>query len=243
MKSGIEAELAVALARSDPARAEAVADAIKVPDQRVMALVAVVDALPDKERDRKLGMLGRAADLTTVDPIAPRRLYDIGEVAERWFELGETAKAKALFAEGQRLADQVPNKTDPVRGNFAARLARVDLPAALAIAREFPASPAIPRMGFSVTSPFIWLRTTPRAEGVLRDLHPENGQDWLPPAVAWKMASVDPARARRLVDESQRTFEHPADVFIPRPRLEATRPGGRSAGVCDSHARDRPHDE
>ena len=60
----------------------------------------------------------------------------MGEVAERWYELGEVDKAKALFAEGLQIASQFTDKTDFKRGRFAARLARVDLPAALAIAKE-----------------------------------------------------------------------------------------------------------
>ncbi len=43
----------------------------------------------------------------------------------------------------------------------------------------------------------------------------ESAREWLPSAVAWRMAPVDPARARRLVDESQQDFEHPqAYLFL-----------------------------
>ena len=66
-------------------------------------------------------------------------LYQLGEVAERWYELGEKEEARTLFADGLRLANEIQDKTSSSRGSFAARLARVDPPSALAIARKFPA--------------------------------------------------------------------------------------------------------
>ena len=47
------------------------------------------------------------------------------------------------------------------------------------------------------------------AERVLRLVPQEEGRSWLHPAIAWKMAMSDPARARRLVDESQRYYDSP----------------------------------
>jgi hypothetical protein len=70
------------------------------------------------------------------------RLYATARMAERYFDLGEKEMAKKLFAEGLRIANQLPDKTNQVRGTFAARLARVDLPAALAIAKGFPTAGA-----------------------------------------------------------------------------------------------------
>ena len=84
-------------------------------------------------------------------------------MAERWYELGEKEKAKTLFAEGLRLANQVPKRTEQhdKRGKFAARLARVDLPSALAIAKDFPRVVTIPQIGCSGTSRSTWRRTIP----------------------------------------------------------------------------------
>jgi len=52
------------------------------------------------------------------------------------------------------------------------------------------------------------------AERVLRQVPHETQRDWFPAAIAWKMASVDPARARRLTDESQRYFDHPQSYLF-----------------------------
>ena len=58
----------------------------------------------------------------------------MGEVAERWYELGEVERARTLFAEARTVAGQFADKSDPYLALFAARLSRVDLPGALRIA-------------------------------------------------------------------------------------------------------------
>ena len=47
---------------------------------------------------------------------------------------------------------------------------------------------------------------------------------WLPPGIAWKMATSDPARARRLVDEAQRYDDRPQDYFFLALGLKARDP-------------------
>jgi hypothetical protein len=95
----IQTQVAQSLARSDPTQAEEVAVAIEEPAGRCSALVAVVDALPERERDHKLALLDDAALQAKAATNSLVRLDRIGKVAERWYELGETEKAKTLFAE------------------------------------------------------------------------------------------------------------------------------------------------
>jgi hypothetical protein len=52
-------------------------------------------------------------------------------------ELGEVEKARPLFAEGLRLANEITNKKEYHRALFAAQLAPIEPTAALAIAKEF----------------------------------------------------------------------------------------------------------
>ena len=127
----------LALARTDFEEATAVAESIADPATRAWALVHLADRLPAAERDRKLALLARALLQARTAADQADRLLQMGEVAERWYELGEVDKAKALFAEGLQIARQFTDKTDFKRGLFAARLARVDLPAALAIVKDF----------------------------------------------------------------------------------------------------------
>ncbi len=139
-KSRARTWVVLALAHADPETATAVAESITHPEAQAAALLEVVDALPDAQRDRKLALLARAALQVKQTPVSGRRLRLMGDVAERWYELGEIANAQKLFAEGLILANQLPDKSHPGRRFFAARLARVDLPAALSIARDFPDS-------------------------------------------------------------------------------------------------------
>ena len=124
----------------------------------------------------------------------------MGEVAVRWLELGQSDKAKALFAEALRMANAFADKTDFQRGMFAAKLARVDLPAAEAIARDFKGASnegrILGNMAFYLadTSPAdaerLWRQSAEKMGGLrMMDL-----------VLCWKLAGVDPARALRVVD-------------------------------------------
>ena len=199
MKVMIQSLLARTMAQDNPNHAEAVAKAIEQPTRRATALVAVADALPDEMRDRKLDLLDLAARDAKASPVPNMRLHWMGEVAERRFELGEKEKAKMLFAECVNLANTAVDKTDTLRDRFAARLARVDLPSALAIVKDFSTSGATLQNSVLRNIAFHLAAENPaEAEKVLRQVPQQHGREWLPPAIAWKMAKTDPARAQRL---------------------------------------------
>ena len=173
----------------------------RMPALRATALVAVADALPDasviasspcsiarrfKSRPRTPSQFAPAPD---------------GRSGRAMVRAGGKGKGQDALRRGTRLANQVANKTEHVpRGRFAARLARVDLPSALAIAKEFPASRAtIPQRWVLWNIAFRLAADNPaEAERVLRQVPQETGRDWLPPAIAWKMAAVDPAVRRQV---------------------------------------------
>ena len=89
-----------------------------------------------------------------------------------------------------------PNKTAPSRGRFAIQLARVDLPSALAIAREFPASGTYTANWSQSIALHLAADDPDEAERILRQVPRKTGRAWLPPTMARKIATVDPARAR-----------------------------------------------
>ncbi len=223
----ILAQTQIALTRgwTDPAGAEEAAQAIDEPGHQATVLVALADALPDGERDRKLALLDRAALQSNAATNLLDRVDLMSRVAQRWYELGEKEKAKTLFALGLRLANQLPDKTDSVRGKFAARLARVDLPSALAIANEFPATGR-----FSATSVLVNIAchlaadNPAEAERILREIPRATEGYWLPPEIAWRMATVDPARAGRLTNESQRYYDHPQKYLFFALGLKSSDP-------------------
>ncbi len=196
------------LARSDPDRAQEVAESMDSPTGRSWVLVDVADALPPEERDRKLALLTRAE--RHAREAQSQAQYAEANVAERWYELGEKEKAKALATESTRLKNQ-----SPTHGFLAARLARFDLPAALAILQKHSGVD-----GNSATR-FYWMiakrlaaENPAEAERLLRMVPQTPGQLWLSPSIIAKMAATDPARAWRLVEEAQRSYDHPQNYLF-----------------------------
>jgi hypothetical protein len=201
-------EFVLTLARTDAEEATALAESIPEPGTRAWALVHLADRLPAAEREKKLALLARALLQARTAADQGDRLLQMGEVAERWYELGEVEKAKALFAEGLQIAGQFTEKADFKRGSFAARLARVDLPAALAIAKDFDGVRSQGRILGGITLRMIdqnpaeaervWNQTKEKSRLVPQD-----------PTLCWKMAAVDPPRARRAVEALATTPYHP----------------------------------
>ncbi len=101
----------------------------------------MIDALPATQRPRKRALLERVALHARTAPDAAQRLRRIGEAAERLQELGEVEKAKALFAEGTRLANQMTGNNEYNRAYFAAMLAAVERARGAGHRQGFPGKP------------------------------------------------------------------------------------------------------
>ncbi len=206
-------ELVVTLADTDFEDATAAAESIADPGTRSWALIRLADQVPGAERDRKLALLGRALLQAKITADQADRLLRMGDVAERWYELGEVERAKGLFAEGLELAGKMTDKVDTKRGWFAARLARVDLPAALTIARDFDGdqsqSQVLGSMALRLVdhSPAeaerLWAQTANRGQGMA-----------MSPTLCWKLAGVDPSRARRVIEGPAWTFWPALHLFL-----------------------------
>jgi hypothetical protein len=198
-KNRVRRELVRKLARTDFEEATAVAESIGDPATRASALVELADTLPVTGRERKLALLARALLHARTATGQGDRLLQMGEVAERWYELGEVGKAKALFTEGLQIAGQFVDKSDSMRGAFAARLARIDLPAALAIAKEFDGS----RDQGSILGGIAYRlidQNPAEAERLWNQTKGRLGRARTIVALCWRMAAVDPARARRGIE-------------------------------------------
>lgn len=122
----LRGEAALGLAASDPEEAAAVAETIADPADRAGTLVDLADAMPAADRARKLALLDRAALQARAASMESNKLFQMGEVAERWLELGEADKARALFAEGRRLVETEPPDSRTNAGMFLAHLSRVE---------------------------------------------------------------------------------------------------------------------
>src|SRR6202011_3453394 len=66
-------------------------------------------------------------------PVPKLRVWQLGEAAELLLELGETDRAKAVFAEGRAIAEKLGPDAIEFVGYFASRLGRGGLPAPLAL--------------------------------------------------------------------------------------------------------------
>ncbi len=197
-ESRLRVDIVVAMAASDPEEALAVAEAIADPRVRAAAIIRAIDTLPDSQRGRKVTLLDRAALHARATPDPVQRLREMGDVAARLYDLGEVARSKALFSEAQTTANRLPDKTDTQRGAFAGQLALVDLPAAMAIARDFETSRTLRRSLFPLA--YRLMEKDPAyAERIWKEFQ---GGVVLGAVerLCWKMATVDPQRARRILD-------------------------------------------
>jgi hypothetical protein len=201
--SSIKRTVALSLVRTDPARSLEVGQSVDLPTYGTPISLMVADALPEQKRAEKLALIDRAvAQARTAG--SPYRLAD---VADLFFELGERDKAKGLLAEARRMK---PDPIPYIRGRFAARLSRVDLPAELGIAKELPGLAARAEVALYENIAFRLAAENPvEAERVLRMAPPARGRHRFAPSIVWRMAAVDPHRAQRLADEAQKDEDDP----------------------------------
>ena len=121
----------------------------------------------------------------------------MGEVAERWLELGETEKARALFAEGRKLVETLPPQKRTDAGSFLAHLARVE--------------PAVPLALIEDVGPTRWRERTygniairlafehpAEAEAVLNRIEEPIWRIFGAPRICRRLARKDWPRARRI---------------------------------------------
>jgi hypothetical protein len=216
----------LALARSDPARAEELAESIDPLISRGLAFWTVADALPSAARDHKLALLARAA----AQAKATEAPVTVARIARSLNGLGEKEKARALVA--AYLGD---GKVDPrLRLDRGLWLARLDATAALGIARELAAN------NRQEVNQILWnvalglAEDNPaEAERVLRLVPQGKGRSWMHPVLAWKMALSDPARARRLADESQRYHDSPQTYLYLACGLKGRDPAAAEAAFWE----------
>ncbi len=121
----------------------------------------------------------------------------MGEVAERWLELGETAKAEALLAAGRKLAETLPPLKRRDAGSFSAHLARVEPGAALALAKDISPETARQRVLGNIASRLAFAHPE-EAERVLNSIEEPVWRIWCAPRICRRLAMIDLARARRI---------------------------------------------
>ena len=200
LKAMFRMRVAAALLESAPDEALAVAESIDDPAARAMALLKAADALPATEKAKKQELLDRAlvGAKAAREPTGIRMLLT-GQVAERWLDMGLTEKGKALLREIQPDAEQLPDAAWPAyaKGAFAEELCQIDLDAALKLTKGLSDARAYGRHHGNIAHELAG-KDPAAAERVLGMVKEPYQHDQYVVRVAYRMAPVDLARARRL---------------------------------------------
>ncbi len=145
IKKIVRSIAAEGLVDSDPEQALEVAETLADPWHRAQIYLKACDAISDDAPDRKAPLLDEALVHVRSEADPGYKAYVLGQIAERWLDLGNRDRGAALLREGRELAEQLPAPTETtqkveavhMRGRFAGSLARVDGPAALALVTGF----------------------------------------------------------------------------------------------------------
>jgi hypothetical protein len=125
---------------------------------------------------------------------------------------GEAERAKSFFAECLRTANQLTDKTDTGRGFFAASLAVVNVPAALAIAKDFAGDRTHGRILGNIALRVVE-GDPAEVERIWKEFPAMAYLGEQAATLCWKMARVDPARARRVTERIPWIERHPEAFF------------------------------
>jgi hypothetical protein len=222
MNNAIRRLAVEALARTDAAEAETLAETIDEPGVRSMALLLVANELPDTERAHKLALLERATVQARSATRPQLRGPLLARVINRLCSMGEKARARALLPEVLELIKE----TGPPP-NVAAMLARVDLAAALQIANEVATkTPDTAGRLYTTLAREIAAESPAEAERVWSLIRSREHRERGVAEVAWKIAEVDPERAWRLTDTAQSELDNPLRYLWLAHGLRARDPAG-----------------
>jgi len=216
----VKGQAALAFAAADPDEAAAIVETISDPAGRADTQVDLVDALPASERQRKLDWLDRAAFQARAAMLSSNKLYVMGEVAERWLELGQPEKARTLFAEGKKLVESLPVLKRTDAGGFLARLARVEPLGVLALLENVGTNSWRQRTYANVAIRLAYEHPA-EAEQVLDRLGEPLWRFTAAARICRRLAQLDSPRARRIAtalpDPTERAYAWAflADGLVP----------------------------
>lgn len=145
IKEIVRSAVAAGLVDTDPEQALEVAETLAEPWRRAQIYMKACDAVSDDAPDRKAPLLDEALVHVRGEADPGHKAYMLGQVAERWLDLGNRDRGVTLLREAQTLAEQLPAPSETtqkveavhMRGRFSGSLARVDGPAALALVAGF----------------------------------------------------------------------------------------------------------
>ncbi len=156
---------------SDPVGAVSIVEAIATPRNRARGYQRLAAALPASERDRKRTLLERAtrrahAGVEGANDILGR-VYELGEIADSWLNLGEVEKARELLLEAFKLLEAIPPPRRFLNPIFLATAARIDLERVLSLIKD-ATRPADRRSGLVAVARSLANEHPAEAERVFR---------------------------------------------------------------------------
>jgi hypothetical protein len=207
LEDGVRCQAAIVLLHTAPDEALAVVETMRDPASRVQCLMRASDRLPVTERARTLGLLGRAVpEARACREPTGMNVVMLGQIAERWLDLGEKEKAEKLLLETAEEAKQLPNAawSGYARGAFAEELAQINLPAALSLVELLSESRQRNRHYGNIAHELA-AKSPADAERVLAMVDEPYSRDQSTGRVVYRMATVDLDRAKQVASK----IEHP----------------------------------
>jgi hypothetical protein len=195
--------LSVAVGLMDESLDEALAvlEGLEDPGAKAMGFLSASNKLGARDRSRALAVLDRAL-LNARAAKQPEgvKLLLMGQVAERFLDLGQADRGRALLREGEALAKQLPKAgfVGYARGAFAEELVQIDFDAALALIKDLADAGEFDRHHGNIAHELAG-RDPARAERVLAMVKDRFERDRYTVPVVYRMAPLDLDRARRLV--------------------------------------------
>ncbi|HVC95096.1 MAG TPA: hypothetical protein VND64_15475 [Pirellulales bacterium] len=190
------------LFRESPDEAMAVAESIHDPDSRFRAYIDLAGLVEPSQQRQKRELLDQAQLLMVATQDAGLRATWIYCVSDGLLDLGETDRAKGLLEEARSIAATLPRAGNggDARGYVAQALARVDLPAALELARDLEEDKVFDGTHGKIASRIAQARPA-ESERVLGMVRDEFRRGSWAIRVCYRMAGADPERARRIADQ------------------------------------------
>jgi hypothetical protein len=187
---------------------ESVEDALTVlesledPATKTMGYIEASTRLGAEKRAQALEVLDRAL-LNARAARGPDgiKLLMLGHVAERFLDLGQTERGRALLREGEAVAKTLPKGgwVGYARGAFAEELVQIDPEAAFELAKDLTDAREFDRHHGNIAHELAG-RDPAQAERALAMVREPSQRDHYAVRIVYRMAPLDLARARRLAE-------------------------------------------
>jgi hypothetical protein len=195
-------QVAIGLMEESLDEALAVLEGLEDPAAKAIGFLDASNRLGVQDRARALEVLDRAL-LSARAAKQPDgiKLLLMGQVAERFLDLGQAERGRAILREGEALAQQLPRAgfVGYARGAFAEELVQVDVEAALALTKDLANPREFDRHHGNIAHELAG-RDPARSERVLAMVRDRLQRDLYAVRVVYRMAPLDLDRARRLAE-------------------------------------------